>query len=148
MNDSPENEKLLIPHSALCLWGLKTKLMCRRAKVLSFIHKHECTQELGGSRTTADSNKYKKSTLNRDYLISFRFRSSKPCALISAAASVVTASRRSSFGTNTHSTSPSAPYTRHGSARSHLGRQETTRVQLKDRPFYKFPQYKTKFNQK
>lgn len=55
MNYSPENEKLLIPHSALCPWGPKTKLMCRRAKVSPFIHKHECTQELGGSRMTTDS---------------------------------------------------------------------------------------------
>lgn len=54
MNNSPENEKLLITHSALCPWGLKTKLMCSQAKVSPFIHKHECRQGLRGSRTTTD----------------------------------------------------------------------------------------------
>lgn len=55
MNNSPENGKLLITHSALRPWGLKAKLMCRRAKVSTFIHKHECRQGLRGSRTTTDS---------------------------------------------------------------------------------------------
>lgn len=47
MNNSPQNEKKnkkLTTHSALHQWGLKTELMCRRAKVWPFIPKHECRQ--------------------------------------------------------------------------------------------------------
>lgn len=40
MNNSPENEKLLITYSAVHQWGPRAEPMCRREKAWPFIHKH------------------------------------------------------------------------------------------------------------